>query len=75
MTKNDNHQFKLLSVLIKHFLTTIDPLIFYFACAKHYQGQCSCFLNSIANAPFRSEGQCHPLCSSNQVINIALNCY
>ena len=30
MTKNDKHQFKLLLVLTKHFLTTLDPLIFFF---------------------------------------------
>ena len=29
MTKNDKHQFKLLLVLMKHFLTTLDPLIFF----------------------------------------------
>ena len=28
MTKNDKHQFKLLLVLMKHFLTTLDPLNF-----------------------------------------------
>ena len=52
MAKNDEHQFKLLLVFIKHFPTTIDPLILLF-CQTHDQGQCSCFLSlTPANAPF-----------------------
>ena len=68
MTKNDKLQFKLLLVLMKHFLTTLDPIIFFILPVQR--------MNKVNVHAFSiAEGQCHPLCSSNQAINIAQNCY